>query len=105
MSDQPAYLAIAAALVPAGICFVILGIRRYALMRRISPREHSKALTSMQAFRQSMIGACALMMAAALAFEVAWLGIVAAVIFGEELFESSMAIFAMKHGANLKIRL
>jgi hypothetical protein len=105
MTDQPILLALAALLVPPGIALVVLGIRRYAEMRRISPREHAKALTSMQAFRISIVGASLLALALALAFEQVWLGAIAIVIGLEELFESSMAIFAMKHGANLKVRL
>ena len=104
-TDQPILLAIAAVLVAPGVALVIVGIRRYAMMRRISPREHAKALTSMQAFRLSIVGLALLALSVALAFEIVWLGALAAIIGLEELFESSMAIFAMKHGANLKIRL
>jgi hypothetical protein len=105
LTGQPLLLVFAALLAPAGIWFAALGVRRYAAMRRISPREHAKALTSLQAFRQTMIGACLLMMALALSFEILWLGVLAAVIFGEELFESSMAIYAMKYGSKLNVRL
>ena len=105
LTDQPIFLVIAALLLPPGIALIILGVRRYALMRRISPREHRKALTSMQAFRQTIVGVSFIAMAIALTFEITWLGILAAVIGLEELGESTFAIFAMKHGANLKVRV
>jgi len=61
-------------------------------------RDPLRALAIMQAFRLSIVSAACAAIGAAWCWQIGWLFVLALVIGGEELLESTVVITALKHG-------
>jgi hypothetical protein len=83
---------------------IILGIvgavwsahRGVARARRV--RDPLRALAIMQGFRIAIVGLAVAAIGAAWWWQIGWLFVLALVIGGEELLESTVVIAALKHG-------
>jgi hypothetical protein len=68
---------------------------------RMSATDPGKSLALMQAFRVCIIGLSLATLGVAWLAQSLWLAILAAVVLGEETFESTMAIGAIRRGRTL----
>lgn len=94
----------ALALMAAGLALATLGTRHGVHGIALPVRDPSKILTIMTGFRLAVIGLAVAAIAAAWAWHILWLLVLALAIGGEETLESSIHIFALTKGKNLRLR-
>ena len=58
----------------------------------------------MRGFRRGILGFAVAALAAAWLWQLGWLAILAGIITGEELLESSLVVFGLTHGGKLRLR-
>jgi hypothetical protein len=61
-------------------------------------------LAMMRGFRRGILGFAVAGFASAWLWQLAWLAILAGIITGEELLESSLAVFGLTRGTKLSLR-
>jgi hypothetical protein len=86
------------ALLAAGALITTVGLRRWWTTLHLPASDPAKSLAMMQAFRVWVIGLAVAGLAAAWMGQMLWLAVLSLAIGGEELFESTMAIGAMRYG-------
>jgi len=84
-------------LIAAGLMGAVWSARRGVLRAR-QQRDPGRALAIMQGFRRSVVCLAAAAIGAAWWWQIGWLFVLALVIGGEELLESTVVITALKHG-------
>ncbi len=91
------------ALAAAGSVIALHGLRREwdGVTRPI--RDPAKVLTFLQGFRTSVIGLAFVGIGAAWMFDQLWLLVLSLVIGGEETLESSVHIFTVTRGADVRL--
>ena len=87
----------AGVLIAAGLVGAVLSAR-HGVHRARQHRDPERALAIMQGFRRSVICLAAAAIGAAWCWQIGWLFVLALVIGGEELLESTVVITALKHG-------
>ena len=88
----------AAALMLTGGAVTVAGLRRWRVTLGMPATDPAKSLAMMQAFRVLIIGLAFAALALAWMGQVLWLAVLALAVGGEETFESTMAIGAMRYG-------
>jgi hypothetical protein len=68
-------------------------------------RHPDKAVTAMRGLRIAVIGLAVVGLGAAWAWHLVWLLVLALVIGGEETLESSVHIYALTRGRDLRLRV
>lgn len=86
------------AMMVVGAWVAVRGLRSEVRSIRMSPADPAKSMALMQSFRVCVIGLALVTLGIAWMAEQLWLALIAGAIAGEELFESSMAIGAMRAG-------
>jgi hypothetical protein len=94
----------AAVLIAAGCALALLGVARGVGGLRLPIRHPDKAVSVMRGFRLAVIGLAVAGLAAAWAWHLVWLLVLALAIGGEETLESSMHIYALTRGRDLRLR-
>lgn len=84
------------AMMVVGAWITVRGLRSEVWSIRMSAADPAKSMALMQSFRVCIIGLAVATLGIAWVTEQLWLALIAAAIGGEELFESSMAIGAMR---------
>ncbi len=84
-------------IIVAGTVFAVRSVAR-CRSRAIGLRDPWRALELMRGFRLSVIGLSIASFGAAWLWSIGWLAVLAAIIGGEELLESSVAIAAIRNG-------
>jgi len=87
----------AGALLAGGLIGAAVSTRRSAARAR-QLRDPGRALVIMQGFRTSIVCLAVAAIGAAWWWQIGWLFVLALVIGGEELLESTVVIAALKHG-------
>jgi len=88
----------AGALLLMGAGVTTAGLRRWATTLRMPAADPAKSLAMMQAFRVWIIGLAIAALAIAWMGQILWLAVLALAVGGEETFESTMAIGALRYG-------
>lgn len=88
----------ATALLLGGGGVTVAGLQRWSATLRMSAADPAKSLAMMQAFRVWIIGLAIAALALAWMGQILWLAVLALAVGGEETFESTMAIGAMRYG-------
>ena len=93
----------AAALMAAGAYLTLVGLRRQVdgITRPIG--DPAKTVTWMRGFRRTIIGLAALGIGAAWMWEAPWLLALSLIIGGGEVFESSLDVWALTKGKDLRL--
>lgn len=93
----------AAVLMATGGLLALIGARRQAdgILRPIG--DPAKALTWMRGFRQTILGLALLGTAAAWLWQAPWLLALSLIIGAGELFESSLDVWALTRGKDLRL--
>jgi hypothetical protein len=86
----------AGVLIAAGFIGAVMSARRGITRARLR-RDPGRALAIMQGFRISVVCLAAAAIGAAWWWQIGWLFVLALVIGGEELLESTVVIAALKH--------
>lgn len=86
----------------AALPFIRGGLRHYVRARALPGRDAAKPAAFLQGFRLVVIGVSLAAFAAAWTWQIPWLAILTLIIFGEEVFESTMAISGILDGAKLR---
>ena len=96
--DYPATL-----LMSIGALVAVIGARRQAdgIMRPVG--DPAKALTWMRGFRQTIIGLAVLGTGAAWLWQAPWLLAISLIIGAGEVFESSLDVWALTKGKDLRL--
>jgi hypothetical protein len=92
------------AMMLAGAAVAARGMRVEFHGHRMAVREPGKVLTIYRGFRLMMIGLAIASLGAAWNWQVAWLAILAIVIGGEETLESSLCVYGLTRGPELRLR-
>ncbi len=95
----------ASLLMAAGLLTALAGWRRELDGIRRSFGDPQKNVTWARGFRRSMLGLALLGTGGAWLSEQLWLLVLTLAICGEELFESTLIIFALTRGRDLRIRI
>lgn len=90
----------ATALMAVGAALVFAAGRAALEAGRLSAWDAGKGLAFMRAFRVAIVGLALLALGGAWAWQLLWLGVLAAVIGGGELFESSLDIAALRRSSS-----
>jgi hypothetical protein len=97
------FLGVQTALVLAGAVLAARGLRRGWQGIRMPVRQPGKVLVFFRGFRMSVIGLALAAISAGWVFEQTWLIVLAAAIGFEETLESSIDIFALTKGKDLRL--
>jgi hypothetical protein len=95
----------AAVIIAAGIAVMAIGLRREIDGIRRPLRDPTKVLTFVRGFRLAIIGLAVAGIGAAWAWQLDWLLVLSLVIGGEETLESTVVIFALTRGRDLRLRI
>lgn len=95
----------AAVIIAVGIAVATLGLRREIEGVRRPLRDPSKVLTFVRGFRLAIIGLAFAGVGAAWLWQLDWLLVLSLVIGGEETLESTVVIFALTRGRDLRLRI
>jgi hypothetical protein len=94
-----------AALVMAlGALILVRGLRGEWRAFAMPARHDLKGVAIVRAMRLSILGICLLTFGAAWAGQVVWLAVLAAIIAGEEMWETSLMIDGLTNGKRLRLR-
>ena len=93
----------AALLMAVGAAVALIGLRREWDGIRRPLRDPAKVLTWYRGFRLSIIGLALLGIGAAWLWELTWLLVLSLAIGGEETLESSIFVFALTKGKDLRL--
>lgn len=99
---QTLVLGIQVALVATGSVFAVRGLRTEWRGIRMPMRDPAKVLTFFRGFRTSIMGLAFMGIAAGWAFDQTWLLMLSVAIGIEETIESSIDIFAMTRGKDVR---
>jgi hypothetical protein len=86
-----------------GAIVAVVGLRREWAGIMMPVRNPQKVLTFFQGFRTSVIGLALVGAGAAIIWDQTWLLVLSLAIGGEETFESTLQIFALKHGKDVRL--
>ena len=92
-----------AALVVAGVLIALRGFGAEVRAFRSAPGDPATPLAMMREFRRGILGFAVAALAAAWLWQLGWLAILAGIITGEELLESSLVVFGLTHGGKLRL--
>lgn len=90
-------------LMAVGGLVALVGTRREIVGLRMPWKHPGKALTFMVGFRISVIGLALMGIGAAWAWDILWLLVLSLAIGGEETLESTVHIYALTKGKDLRI--
>ena len=93
----------AAGLMAAGAILAFLGLRREWDGIRRPMKDPARVLTWVRGFRMSVIGLALLGIGAAWTWDITWLLVLSLAIGGEETLESTIAVFALTRGKDLRL--
>jgi hypothetical protein len=85
-------------LVAAGLVIFLRGIRALGAART-DARDPERALLVARAFRVWIMGLCLLVLGGAWLAGVGWLAVIALIVLGEEMLETSVMVAALRDGA------
>lgn len=88
----------AAAMVLAGVMLTVRGLQRQAAARRAPAGTMEKPIRMMLGLRLVLIGIPLIAIAAGWVFQQAWLFWIGVVVAGEETFETTMLLAALREG-------
>jgi hypothetical protein len=94
----------ASLLMLSGAAIAMRGVRTEVQGHLMPVREPDKVLTIFRGFRMIMIGVAFAGIGAAWAWHIGWLAILAIVIGAEETFESTLVVFGLTRGPELRLR-
>lgn len=94
----------AATLMLAGVLIASRGVRTEVRGHTMPLREPGKVLTIVRGFRLILIGLAVAGIGAAWAWHVGWLAIRAIVVGAEETSESTLVVFGLTRGNELRLR-
>jgi len=89
----------------AGAFIAALGVRGVLAAHRLATGDVKKPLAHMEAFRVAVIGLAVAAIGAAWVWQIAWLAWLALIIGGEETLESTLCVFGLTRGKDLRIRV
>src|SRR5438105_396933 len=92
-----------AALVVLGVLIALRGFGAEVRAFRSPPGDPATPLAMMRGFRRGILGFAVAALAAAWLWQLGWLAILAGIITGEELLESSLVVFGLTHGGKLRL--
>jgi hypothetical protein len=95
--EHPMRLWMASAMMLAGSIVLVRGLRREHGAIKLPWSDPQKPFALMGAFRVAIIGLCVATLGLSWATEQLWLAIIALIVLGEETFESTMALAAMRY--------
>lgn len=87
-----------------GALLAVRGTRVEIRAHRLSARDAHKALTFVRGMRLWIQGCAIVALAAAWAWHIGWLGILALVIGAEETLETGIVVFGLTKGKDLRLR-
>jgi hypothetical protein len=90
-------------LMAAGACLALAGARAELLALRAS--NAGTPLAFVRGFRVGIIGLALLALGIAWMWGILWLAVLAVIIGAEETFETTLLIFGLTRGAQLRLRL
>ena len=93
----------AIALVLAGVIMALRGFGAEVRAFRTAPGDPATPLAMMRGFRRGILGFAVAGLAAAWLWQLGWLAILAGIITGEELLESSLVVFGLTRGTKLRL--
>src|SRR5437763_16731842 len=94
----------AIALVLAGVIMALRGFGAEVRAFRSAPGDPGTPLAMMRGFRRGILGFAVAGLAAAWLWQLGWLAILAGIITGAELLESSLVVFGLTHRRTLRQR-
>jgi hypothetical protein len=95
--EHPLRLWMASVLMLGGSLVLLRGLRREHSAIKLPWSDPRKPFALMGAFRVAIIGLCVGLLGLAWAADQLWLAIIALIVLGEETFESTMALAAMRY--------
>jgi hypothetical protein len=93
-----------AALAAFGVYLLWRGLRGEWRAYKMPARFDGKGVAMLRGMRLTIIGVCVIALAAAWMFQILWLAVLAAIIVGEETWETSTMIDGLTSGKNLRLR-
>lgn len=88
-----------AAMMLTGVAIVLAAARAAVQAARLSAWDPGKGLAFMRAFRIAVVGLASLSLGAAWLWQQTWLAVLALLVGGGELFESTLDISALRRAA------
>jgi hypothetical protein len=93
----------ALALALGGAWLIVRALRSFGRSRRYA-QDPERALLVARSFRIGILGLCACVFAAAWIWQVGWLAVVALIVLGEEMLETSVMVAALEDGRRMRAR-
>ena len=93
-----------AALIALGLVMAVRGFGGEIVAFRRAPGDPGTPLAMIRAVRRGIVGLAIAGLAAAWLCQLAWLAVLSGIIAGEELLESSFAVFGLTRGPKLRLR-
>ena len=93
----------ATALLTLGVIIALRGFAAEIRAFRTAQGDPATPLAMMRGFRRGILGFAVAGFAAAWLWQLGWLAILAAIITGEELLESSLVVFGLTRGAKPRL--
>lgn len=93
----PGRTGLALLLAAAGMMVVARGVRTLAA-GRAAPRDPERALAIARGLRSGIAGLCLVVLAGAWLAGLGWLAILALIVLGEEMLETSLMVAALEDG-------
>ncbi len=94
----------ASLLMLAGVLVAWRGLRQEVRAHRLPPRDIAKALTMVRGFRVAVVGLALVALGAAWAWQIAWLAVLSLIVGGEETLETSLVVWGLTRGRELRLR-
>lgn len=93
----------AVVLLLVGVLISLRGFEAEVRAFRTAPGDPATPLAMMRGFRRGIVGFAVAGLAAAWLWQLGWLAILAGIITGEELLESSLVVFGLTRGTKLRL--
>jgi hypothetical protein len=94
----------AAVLMAGGAALAFAGMRRDVLALRMGAASQTTPLNFVRGFRLGVIGLALIGLGAAWMWGILWLAVLALIIGAEETFETTLLIYGLTRGAQLRLR-
>jgi len=103
LTSLPWLTIVSAPCIAAGVVLAARGVRLELASMRMGARDTSRPLAWIRGFRLAIAGVCVALAGLGLLLGAVWLVVLAAIIFGEEMLETSLCIFGMTRGSQLRL--